>query len=141
MKDIVYHLKENSLVYDSWKPEKTDKISFYHSPYDEVVPFLNQESMEKHLVANGYTSFDIDSSSTEGHTDSGTLYAMFAALHISEFVPTGMEDVFREIPREATHDIYSIDGRLIRKQTTLSEAFRSLPKGVYVINGRKIVKN
>ena len=140
MKDIVYHLKENSLVYDSWKPEKTDKITFYHSPSDEVVPFLNQESMEKHLVANGYTSFDIDSSSTEGHTDSGTLYAMFAALHISEFVPTGMEDVFREIPREATHDIYSIDGRLIRKQTTLSEAFRSLPKGVYVINGRKVVK-
>ena len=140
MKDIVYHLKENSLVYDSWKPEKTDKISFYHSPYDEVVPFLNQESMEKHLLDNGYTSFDIDSSSTDGHTDSGTLYAMFAALHISEFVPTGMEDVFREIPREATHDIYSIDGRLIRKQTTLSEAFRSLPKGVYVINGRKIVK-
>ena len=141
MKDIVYHLKENSLVYDSWKPEKTDKISFYHSPYDEVVPFLNQESMEKHLVANGYTSFDIDSSSTEGHTDSGTLYAMFAALHISEFVPTGMEDVFREIPREATHDIYSIDGRLIRKQTTLREALRSLPKGVYVINGRKMVKD
>ena len=141
MKDIVYHLKENSLVYDSWKPEKTDKISFYHSPADEVVPYINQESMEKHLLDNGYTSFDIDNSSTEGHTDSGTLYAMFAALRISEFVPTGMEDVFREIPREATHDIYSIDGRLIRKQTTLREAFRSLPKGVYVVNRRKVVKN
>ena len=65
---------------------------------------------------------------------------MFAALRISEFVPTGMEDVFREIPREATHDIYSIDGCLIRKQTTLREALRSLPKGVYVVNGRKVVK-
>ena len=140
MKDIVYHLKENSLVYDSWKPEKTDKISFYHSPFDEVVPFINQENMEKHLLDNGYTSFDIDSSSTEGHTDSGTLYAMYTALLLSEFVPTGMEDVFSNIPNEETHDIYSIDGRLIRKQTTLSEAFHSLPKGVYVINGRKVVK-
>ena len=96
--------------------------------------------MEKHLLDNGYTSFDIDSSSTEGHTDSGTLYAMYTALLLSEFVPTGMEDVFSNIPNEETHDIYSIDGRLIRKQTTLSEAFRSLPKGVYVINGRKVVK-
>ena len=51
-----------------------------------------------------------------------------------------MEDVFSNIPSEETHDIYSIDGRLIRKQTTLSEAFHSLPKGVYVINGRKVVK-
>ena len=141
MKDIVYHLKENSLVYDSWKPEKTDKITFYHSPSDEVVPFLNQESMERHLLDNGYTSFDIDDSSTEGHTDTGKLYVMYTALLLSEFVPTGMEDVFREIPREATHDIYSIDGRLIRKQTTLREALRSLPKGVYVINGRKMVKD
>ena len=66
---------------------------------------------------------------------------MYTALLLSEFVPTGMEDVFREIPREATHDIYSIDGRLIRKQTTLREALRSLPKGVYVINGRKMVKD
>ena len=141
MKDIVYHLKENSLVYDSWKPEKTDKITFYHSPSDEVLPFLNQESMERHLLDNGYTSFDIDDSSTEGHTDTGKLYVMYTALLLSEFVPTGMEDVFREIPREATHDIYSIDGRLIRKQTTLREALRSLPKGVYVINGRKMVKD
>ena len=65
---------------------------------------------------------------------------MYTALLLSEFVPTGMEDVFSNIPNEETHDIYSIDGRLIRKQTTLSEAFRSLPKGVYVINGRKVVK-
>ena len=43
------------------------------------------------------------------------------------------------MPKESTHDIYSIDGRLIRKNTTLNDALRTLPKGIYVINGRKFV--
>ena len=50
------------------------------------------------------------------------------------------QDIFSNMPKENLQDIYSIDGRLIRKNTTLSDAFRSLPKGVYVINGRKVVK-
>ena len=140
MQDIIYHLKQNSLVYDTWKPEKTDRISFVHSTADEVVPLLNQESMETHLLANGYDTFDIDDTSTEKHTDTGTYYVLKAAVLLSSFVPTGMEDVFGNMPGENTHDIYSIDGRLIRKNTTLSDAFRTLPKGVYVINGRKVIK-
>lgn len=140
MKGLIYHLKQNSLVYDEWKPDKTDFISFVHSTADEVVPFLNQESMERHLVANGYDSFDIDDTSTEGHTDTGTYYVLKAAVLLDSFVPAGMEDVCGDMPVENTHDIYSIDGCLIRKNTTLSEAFRSLPKGIYVINGRKVVR-
>ena len=140
MQDIIYHLKQNSLVYDTWKPEKTDRISFVHSTADEVVPFLNQESMETHLLANGYDTFDIDDSSTEKHTDTGTYYVLKAAVLLNSFVPAGLEDVFSRMPAENTHDIYTIDGRLIRKNTTLSDAFRTLPKGVYVINGRKVIK-
>ena len=140
MQDIIYHLKQNSLVYDTWKPEKTDRISFVHSTADEVVPFLNQESMETHLLANGYDTFDIDDTSTEKHTDTGTYYVLKAAVLLNSFVPTGMEDVFGNMPGENTHNIYSIDGRLVSKNTTLSDAFRTLPKGVYVINGRKVIK-
>ena len=140
MQDIIYHLKQNSLVYDTWKPENTDRISFVHSTADEVVPFLNQESMETHLLANGYDTFDIDDTSTEKHTDTGTYYVLKAAVLLNSFVPAGLEDVFGNMPGENTHNIYSIDGRLIRKNTTLSDAFRTLPKGVYVINGRKVIK-
>ena len=96
--------------------------------------------METHLLANGYDTFDIDDTSTEKHTDTGTYYVLKAAVLISSFVPAGLEDVFSRMPAENTHDIYSIDGRLIRKNTTLSDAFRTLPKGVYVINGRKVIK-
>ena len=139
MKDITYHLKVNSLVYDVWTPEKTDSISFVHSMEDEVVPVLNMENMEAHLLANGYKSFDIKYE-TGLHTPTGTTYVLYAAKAIGNFVPTGMESVFNTIPKENTHDIYSVDGRLIRRNATISEALNSLPKGIYIINGSKVVK-
>ena len=51
-----------------------------------------------------------------------------------------MESVFNTIPKEETHDIYSVDGRLIRRNATISEVLNSLPKGIYIINGCKVVK-
>ena len=135
-----YCLRLNSLVYDSWKPDKTGHITFVHARNDEVVPFLNQEHMENHLLANGYAAFDIDDSSAGDHKEAGLLYVLKAISLLSTYVPAGMEEVFREIPSEQRHDIYSLDGRLIRQQITLSEAYRSLPKGIYIINGQKIVK-
>ena len=140
MSEISYYLKLNSLVYDSWKPDKTGHITFVHARNDEVVPFLNQEHIENHLLANGYAAFDIDDSSEGDHKETGLLYVLKAISLLSTYVPAGMEEVFREIPSEQRHDIYSLDGRLIRQQITLSEAYRSLPKGIYIINGQKIVK-
>lgn len=139
MQDIIYHLKQNSLVYDSWKPEKTDTITFVHSRDDEVVPVLNVESMERFLLDNDYKTFDIQYFNGSKHTETGMTYAIYCYA-LADFIPTGMEDVFCRIPRENSLDIYSIDGCLVRERTTITEALLSLPKGVYIINGRKVVK-
>ena len=37
-------------------------------------------------------------------------------------------------------DIYTIDGRMIRCGAEASKAFSDLPKGIYIINGKKVVK-
>lgn len=140
MKEIVYYLKQNSLVYDSWKPEKTGRITFVHARNDEVVPFINLEHMATHLLANGYEAFDVDDSSEGGHKDTGIYFVLKAISLLSSFVPTGAEELFRESPAEQRHDIYSLDGRLFFRQTTLNEAYKSLPKGIYVIKGQKIVR-
>ncbi|MGN0221654.1 MAG: hypothetical protein ACI4BA_05980 [Prevotella sp.] len=140
MSDIVYHLKENSLVYDSWSPDKTDSMTFVHSPADEVVPYLNMASMEKYLQSVGYNAYDIDNTSTELHTSTGTRYAFKVAVSLAYYVPTGMEERFGNTPGECLHDIYSIDGRLIYRKAKMSEVYPALPKGIYVIKGRKVVK-
>lgn len=137
---IVELLKENSLVYADWKPEKTDSIYFVHSEIDEVVPVINQQNMEQHLMDQGYRSFKVDYTNNAGHTNTGMVYVMRAIAALSGFVPTKIEAPFSNAPQENTHAIYSIDGRLVKKNITLSEAYRTLPKGIYIINGRKVVK-
>ena len=137
---IVELLKENSLVYADWKPEKTDSIYFVHSEIDEVVPVINQQNMEQHLMDQGYRSFKVDYTNNAGHTNTGMVYVMRAIGALSGFVPTKIEAPFSDAPQENTHAIYSIDGRLVKKNITLSEAYRTLPKGIYIINGRKVVK-
>lgn len=140
MQDIVYHLKQNSLVYDAWVPTKTDTMSFVHSPMDEVVPYLNQESMAEYLQSVGYHAFNIDNTDKEKHTATGTSYAFKVMVALSSYVPAGMEERFGNTPGECLHNIYSIDGRLIRRNAKISEAYPQLPKGIYVIKGRKVVK-
>ena len=137
---IVELLKENSLVYADWKPEKTDSIYFVHSEIDEVVPVINQQNMEQHLMDQGYRSFKVDYTNNAGHTNTGMVYVMRAIGALSGFVPTKIEAPFSDAPQENTHAIYSIDGRLVKQNITLSEAYRTLPKGIYIVNGRKVVK-
>ena len=44
-----------------------------------------------------------------------------------------------EAPEEGTVKVYSLDGRLIREALDGSEAIKSLKKGVYIINNKKVV--
>ena len=140
MEEVVSYLKQNSLVYEPWKPEKTDRITFVHTREDEVVPFLNQEHMTSHLLANGYEAFDVDDSSEQKHTDTGTYYAIKAIALLGSFTPMGIERVSPEQPCDLPLDIYGLDGRLIRQHVVIDEVYQSLPKGIYVINGQKIFK-
>lgn len=105
-----------------------------------MVPFLNQEHMTSHLLANGYEAFDVDDSSEQKHTDTGTYYAIKAIALLGSFTPMGVERVSPEQPCDLPLDIYGLDGRLIRQHVVIDEVYQSLPKGIYVINGQKIFK-
>ena len=96
-------------------------------------------NMETHLLTNGYESYNIHYSNGE-HTPTGTAFVILAASAIAEYVPAGMESVFSDMPKKSTHDIYSLDGRLLRRNAKISDTFTTLPKGIYIINGCKVVK-
>ena len=51
--------------------------------------------------------------------------------------PTGIDEVAK-IYFE-TGDVYSIDGQLVRKSEMAGEAMKNLKKGIYIINGKKVV--
>ena len=77
--------------------------------------------------------------------DNMTQYPVALPLIMSGMIDAGgykvkMNDVFSDMLKESTHDIYSLDGRLLRRNAKISDTFTTLPKGIYIINGCKVVK-
>ena len=44
------------------------------------------------------------------------------------------------VDRVRTVDVYTLDGQLVHAKVVYEEALRSLPRGIYLINGRKVIK-
>ena len=134
-------LKENSLVYDDWSPIATDHIVFFHSHDDEVVPYVNMESMNQFLTNQGYTNYEIKDVSGKGHTDTGMYYAMQAKSLLTAFEPVGaVESIDAETSNDTPVDVYTIDGCLLMRQVSPRDAYNRLSRGVYIIGNKKVVK-
>ena len=41
---------------------------------------------------------------------------------------------------EALVNVYTIDGIIVRKQVKESQALNDLKKGIYIVNGKKVIK-
>ncbi|MDO4161078.1 MAG: hypothetical protein Q4D41_11530 [Prevotellaceae bacterium] len=145
MAKLIPQFKKNSLVYDNWSPSKTDSILFVHSMNDEVVPYLCLENMTAFLTEQGYTNYKVDNYSPYDHTTTGTYYCLLAvnALAAFESVTTGIKDnvsVSGLTPvADGYVDVYGINGQVVRKGVKYENALESLPKGIYIINGKKYI--
>ncbi len=140
---IMPWMKSHSLTYDDWIPSKTDTITIFHSRSDEVVPFVNARSLEQQYKRMGYTSYDVDSTYLQKHALTGTLYLVKAITALSTFKPkttTSIADVYRSTHAPVNRNVYSLDGRLVLSADDYAAKFANLPKGIYIINGRKVVK-
>lgn len=90
---------------------------------------------------NALTACAVDES-TSGEKDDRDVftYAMARIGHLAQgSQPTmiyGVEEMTMESPKS---EVYTLDGRRIRTASTLTEAKRGLTKGVYIINGKKMV--
>ena len=51
---------------------------------------------------------------------------------------SGIDDVFSEADKPSHVDVYSIDGRLIKRQAAVATALDGLDHGIYIVGGRKI---
>lgn len=54
------------------------------------------------------------------------------------YVPTGIDNVFADMEISESKDIYSVDGRVVKRKATV-EDLKSLQKGLYIYNGKKFV--
>ncbi len=141
---IMPWMKSHSLTYEDWYPSKTDTITLVHSTGDEVVPFVNVQSLEKQYKRMGYTSYNVDSAYKTKHTPTGSSYVVRAIGALAKFKPksstSGISEVRRSAAVPENRNVYTLDGRLVLSAADYAAKFSTLPKGVYIINGRKVVK-
>ncbi len=136
---------EHSTPYGDWAPVNTDTITFVHSRTDEVVAPVNAYSISEFYKKQGYTHFDVDSTFTGKHTPVGTNYVMKAIQVLAKWKPasssTGIRVIDKTTSRRDYKAVYGIDGRRVVGSDDFNKKFATLPKGVYIINGRKVVKH
>ena len=70
------------------------------------------------------------------HTDVEGL-ARRMGVKIDDEIETAVVDIDK--PQAMPGAIYSIDGKMVRSRGTSASDLRSLPKGIYITNGRRIV--
>lgn len=138
MQRLIPKMKDNSLVYSDWTPTRTAKMRFTHSTGDEVVPYLNMESLEAFLIRQGYDNYTIDHSSTSTHTATGTSYALTALAELQQFVPTGI-DSFSAPTEQKAPQIYRLDGTSVISKGSMEETLRSLTPGLYIVGKKTVV--
>ena len=134
---------EHSTPYGDWMPSKTDTITFVHSTGDEVVAFVNVRKIAEYYKKVGYTRFDVDSAYTGKHTPTGTNYVMKAIRTLSKWKPTATSiqpAAKAATGKPAAKGVYTLDGKLVLQAEDADGKFSSLPHGVYIVNGRKVIK-
>ena len=96
---------------------------------------------EEYTLENGVTTFLTD-------FNDKVMCVMTNPLFPSTFMYTplykvgdssGIDDVLTETDANAPVDVYNIQGMLVRKQVNSAEALQSLPRGIYIVGGRKVL--
>ena len=133
--DMRYALTSNN-VCTGWEPQH--RIQFAHSKGDMVVPYGNYLAFrDAHPDGEG-TMYRVDNTfSSSDHLSAGTVFVMglgtnfFDAFQwIDNATPVGIKTV-TEVRSPMSDAWYTIDGRRLSGKPT--------QKGLYIVNGRKVV--
>lgn len=112
--------------------------------YDSASGEISGEALyvdEEYTLENGVTTFLTD------FTDK-VMCVMTNPLFPATFMYTplykvgnssGIENVLAGTDSNAPVDVYNIQGMLVRKQVNPAEALQNLPRGIYIVGGRKVL--
>lgn len=122
-------------VLTKWEPETVfagnDEIA--HKPTQAIVDMQGKDL--KAALA------DVDALMIQSNPEGGSPYNLtYVAFTDSENGDLSTAAPVIEMPQNAKTDVYSVSGVCLRKNVDASEALRGLPCGLYIVNGRKIVK-
>ena len=107
-------------TYTSLAIAQTDAETWYTATDDEFVPATDETLPAFRAAVKGDGSHDTYRLSFDGKL-----------VGISAPALT---------PDAATADVYTVDGKLVRRAADATRALEGLPAGIYIVNGKKVVK-
>lgn len=139
---LVGKFRQNTLTEGEWAPANVDSIHFVHSPTDEVVPVLCLDNMVAYLDRQGYTAYTVDTTYHDKHTTTATHFAAVAMAKLAALAtaPTNI----KTLPEDnggAPVKVYNMAGQLAGQGNTAGEATENLPRGMYIVGGKKMIFN
>lgn len=112
--------------------------------YDSASGEISGEALyvdEEYTIENGVTTFLTDFNDKVMCVMKNSLFPntyLYTPLY-KVGNSSGIEDVLTEAGSNASVDVYNIQGMLVRKQVNPAEALQGLPRGIYIVGGRKVL--
>ena len=115
--------------------EKKTIYSFYPKAFDNNYDSKMPEFKISFVPDNGYR---LASFKMNGEETSKTYFDCFdaASNFVATFEPTGSDGIETVLIDGKSINIYSLQGKIVRKN---AKDVIGLPKGVYIVNGRKVI--
>lgn len=107
-------------TYTSLAIAQTDAETWYTAAEDEFQPATDETLPAFHAAVKGDGTYESYRLSFDGKI-------------VGICAPTLTTDA-------ATADVYTVDGKLVRRAADATRALEGLPAGIYIVNGKKVVK-
>ena len=84
---------------------------------------------------------DADADGIEAYATAPTAVKSLEAWNLDAKNTSGINDSFGAgVSSSAATDVYTLDGMVVRRNADAANPLEDLPKGVYIVNGRKMIK-
>ena len=106
----------------------------------EIHYYLNDELFTTQTVAYGeaIVAPEVDESEYTNFSGWIDLPATMPAYDLDIYGQAVISSVALPVVKVGAFRVYTLDGRLLRRAATQREALRNLPRGIYVVNGKKV---
>ena len=145
--DLIGYCHEGSKFQDIWTTSTIGKVGGYMGGQQENINFVSEEEFFSGMVA--YSLNELAPTTTWYQNLGEDLYPVLNPTHKTVIISaegtivngdpgTAIENI--DMTSSERTNVYDLQGRLIRTNVAVSNSLINLPKGIYIVGGKKVQK-
>ncbi|MBQ2341988.1 MAG: T9SS type A sorting domain-containing protein, partial [Bacteroidaceae bacterium] len=145
--DLIGYCHEGSKFQDIWTTSTIGKVGGYMGGQQENINFVSEEEFFSGMVA--YSLNELAPTTTWYQNLGEDLYPVLNPTHKTVIISaegtivngdpgTAIENI--DMTSSERTNVYDLQGRLIRTNVAVRNSLVNLPKGIYIVGGKKVLK-